>query len=83
MYFKAFNVLTADVENKIDVGFEMPCRSKMRYCFDNTLVGVKSVLYKFLAVACDRRAENVYFVRAHFAYFYKFLQNKRHGIALV
>ena len=56
MNFEAFYILTADVDNKFDVGLEVFSRSEVGDGFNNAIVHIKSVLYDFFAVACNGRA---------------------------
>ena len=68
MYFKAFNVLPADVKNKIHFRQKAFGSNKMRHGFHNAVIGVEGVLYKFFAVAGNGSgkyfAVGVFFVKS-------------------
>ena len=68
MYFKAFNVLPADVKNKIDIRQKAFGCNKMRHGFHNAVISVEGMFYKFFAVACNGSgkyfAVGVFFVKS-------------------
>ena len=55
-YFKAFNILTADIENKINLRIKVLGGGKMSKGLNETAVGRKCVFNNFLAVAGDGAA---------------------------
>ena len=53
--FETFDVLPADVDDKIDFGIEIERRLEVRDRFDDAEVGFQRRLHHIFAVACDRR----------------------------
>ncbi len=64
-YLKALYILTTDVENKINFRIKMPCCVKMRHGLYYAGVYMKSMLYQFLAVACNRTSHDFDFITAY------------------
>ena len=59
MDFKALNILTADIDNKFNVGHEILCGGEVSYCFNDSVVNAECVIYDILAVAGYGRRNNV------------------------
>ena len=43
MYFEAFDILTADIENKIHLWFKMASCAEMRHCLNDANVYAKRI----------------------------------------
>ena len=70
MDLEAFYILTADIDDKLNVGHKILCRGKVSDCLNNAVVNAKGVLYDILAVAgnggrgnCDVRINLVDFLQ--------------------
>ena len=59
MDLKAFDVLSADIDNKIDVGEKRTGGFEMGHCFNQTEIHAKRVPDQILAVTGDRAGEDI------------------------
>ena len=66
LYLEALYVLSADVDDEVNIGAEVGCRLEVRDGLNDAEVNGESRFYEVLAVACDRRAPDVY-LRVHLA----------------
>ena len=55
-HFKAFDVLSADIDNKIHFGIEMQCRFEMRHRFNDPEIDFQRCLHHIFSVARYARA---------------------------
>ena len=83
MNLEALNILTADVEDKINIRLKIFCRGKMRNCFNNSVIHGKSIFNKLLTVPGDGAALYPYSVTAKSVYFIKTFADNIHGISSV
>ena len=81
--FEAFDVLTADVDDEINIRAEMACRAEVRDRLDQTEIHAECVLNQCFAVAGDRRGNNMYAVAAEFVQLGELLADNVRRIALV
>ena len=59
MDFKALDVLSADVDDKLNVGHKVLCGGEVSDGLNNAVVHVKGVFDDVLAVAGDRGRNNI------------------------
>ena len=81
MNLEALDILTADVDNELDVGHKVLGGCKMSHSLDNSVIYGERVLDDVLAVACDRRGSNLD-VGVNLIYLLKEALDKTDGVAL-
>ena len=59
MYLEALDVLTADIDDKLNVGHKILCRREVRDGLYDAVIHVEGVADNVLAVARDRRRSYV------------------------
>ena len=80
---EAFDVLTADVENEVDLRVEVLCRREVRNRFDDAEVDSEGALDQLLTVACNGRAAKRDAITAEGLDLFQLRADDLHGIALI
>ena len=81
MYLKAFDILSADIDDKFNIGHKVFCGGKVGDCFNNAVINRKCVLYNVLTVTCYGRRNNIYF-GIYFVNLVKKLLHNLNGVSL-
>ena len=60
MNFKTFNILTTDVNNKLNIRHKVLCGCQMGYCFNNAYIYSESIFDNFFTISGYSRRNYIY-----------------------